>query len=254
MSVKVGVDMNIKMIGSGSIMSVKNSPSYLVDDCILVDVPNGTNKAIKRLKYDITNLKAILITHFHADHFFDLPFILLNLYINTNEERKNKLYIVCNENEKHKIKEIIELSSFKSYDEFVRKLNIEIVGISDGIVLNNILDKYEVEVVEVKHSSPAFGYVIIDKINNQKVGFTGDAILCEAVEHIVKKSDISFCDTSEITGNQDSHMGIDNINFLLKKYNKKIVTTHLREEVRKKIIDLKNKNYMLGEDGEEFNI
>ena len=49
-------------------------------------------------------------------------------------------------------------------------------------------------------------------------------------------------------------MGIDNINFLLKKYNKKIVTTHLREEVRKKIIDLKNKNYMLGEDGEEFNI
>ena len=71
---------------------------------------------------------------------------------------------------------------------------------------------------------------------------------------MLKKSDISFCDTSEITGNQDSHMGIDNINFLLKKYNKKIVTTHLREEVRKKIIDLKNKNYMLGEDGEEFNI
>ena len=246
--------MNIKMIGSGSIMSKENSPSYLVDGSILVDVPNGTNKAIKRLKYDITNLKAILITHFHAYHFFDLPFILLNLYINTKDKRKDKLYIVCNENEKYKIKKIIELSSFKSYDEFLNKLNIEIVGINDGMILNNILDEYIIQIIEIKHSCPAFGYIISSKMENKKIGFTGDSILCSGVERIVKESDISFCDTSEITGNQDSHMGIDNIKYLLEKYNKKIVTTHLREDTRNEIKGIENINHILGEDGLEFNI
>lgn len=243
--------MNIKMIGSGSIMSEQNSPSYLVDDCILVDVPNGTNKAIKRLKYDITNLKAIVITHFHADHFFDLPFVLLNLYINTKDNRKDKLYIVCNENEKYKIKEIIELSSFKSYDEFANKLNIEIIGIFDGMILDDMLNNYKIDIIEVKHSSQAFGFVITDKKENKKVGFTGDSTLCYGVERIVMESDLSFSDTSEIIGNQDSHMGIDNINYLLERYNKKVVTTHLREDTRNEIEKYKNSNHILGL---EFNI
>ncbi len=236
--------MNIKMIGSGSIMSEQNSPSYLVDDCILVDVPNGTNKAIKRLKYDITNLKAILITHFHADHFFDLPFVLLNLYINTKDNRKDKLYIICNENEKYKIKEILELSSFKSYDEFVNKLNIEIIGIFDGMILDDMLNNYKIDIIEVKHSSQAFGFVITDKKTNKKVGFTGDSTLCYGVERIVMESDLSFCDTSEIIGNQDSHMGIDNINYLLERYNKKVVTTHLREDTRCEIKLLNDQHYL----------
>ena len=246
--------MNIKMVGSGSIMSKENSPSYLIDNSILVDVPNGTNKAIKRLKYDITNLKAILITHFHADHFFDLPFILLNLYINTKENRKDKLYIVCSENEKYKIKEIIELSSFKSYDEFVNKFNIEIVGINDGMILKNILSKHIIQVIKVRHNCTAFGYIISSKIDNKKAGFTGDSALCSGVEQIVKESSISFCDTSEIIGDEKSHMGIDNIKYLLEKFNKKIVTTHLREDTRNEIKLLENKNHILGEDGLEFNI
>lgn len=247
--------MNIKMIGSGSIMSEQNSPSYLIDNSILVDVPNGTNKAIKRLKYDITNLKAVLITHFHADHFFDLPFILLNLYINTKDNRKDKLYIVCNENEKYKIKEIIDLSSFKSYDEFVSKLNIEIVGINDGMILNNILGEYIIKVIEVRHSCTAFGYIISSKMNCKKVGFTGDTTLCSGVEQIVKESNISFCDTSEIIGDEKSHMGINDIKYLSQKFEEnKIVTTHMRKDTKKELIKNQDLDFDFGHDGIEFNI
>lgn len=36
--------MKLKILGSGSIYSKDNSASYLIDNKILVDVPNGTCK------------------------------------------------------------------------------------------------------------------------------------------------------------------------------------------------------------------
>ena len=236
-------------------MSVSNSPAYLIDDKILLDIPNGTNKALIKMKYNIQNLQAIFITHFHGDHFFDLPFVLLNLYVNIEEKRNEKLYIVCNKEEINKIKEIIELSSFKSYEEFIDKLNIEIIGIEENFVLDNFLDSYIIKSIEVKHTSPAFGFVINNKNSSIKVGFTGDSAICKGVEEIVKECCISFCDTSEITGGIDSHMGIDNIKYLLSKYaNKKIVSTHIREITRKHVLKLQNNNHIIGRDGLEINI
>ena len=46
-------------------------------------------------------------------------------------------------------------------------------------------------------------------------------------------------------------MGIDNINYLLERYNKKVVNTHLREDTRNEIEKYKNSNHILGL---EFNI
>ena len=61
--------MKINIIGSGSIGSGVMSASYLIDDHILVDVPNGVIKYLKHLNYDILHIDTILITHLHGDHF-----------------------------------------------------------------------------------------------------------------------------------------------------------------------------------------
>ena len=41
--------MKLKIIGSGNIFSKYNSASYLIDDKILIDVPNGTCKILKNV-------------------------------------------------------------------------------------------------------------------------------------------------------------------------------------------------------------
>ena len=43
--------MKINIIGSGSIGSGVMSASYLIDDHILVDVPNGVIKYLKHLNF-----------------------------------------------------------------------------------------------------------------------------------------------------------------------------------------------------------
>lgn len=242
--------MNIKMIGSGSMFSKNNSACYLVDDKILVDVPNGTTKAILRLGYNITNLECICITHFHADHYFDLPFILLSL-VNQREKLGNKeLYIVCNKVNESIINKIIECSNFPRISS-----NIKIIGIDKENNTYNISDKYMVKGISVEHMDGALGYVITDKTNNKRVGFTGDSTLCEGVEKIVNNSDISFCDTTYITGDEKSHMGINDIKYLLSKnLDKKIITTHMKEETREEVEKLNVPNLLMGKDSLEINI
>lgn len=83
--------MKIEILGSGNIYSKWNSASYLVDDKILIDVPNGTHKTLKNRNIEPININKILITHFHGDHYFDLPFILLEKLKKSKKKKILKL-------------------------------------------------------------------------------------------------------------------------------------------------------------------
>ena len=45
--------MKINIVGSGSIGAEYMNASYIIDDHILVDIPNGIIKYLKQLNYDI---------------------------------------------------------------------------------------------------------------------------------------------------------------------------------------------------------
>ena len=83
--------MKVRLLGTGAIYSKYNCASELIDDKILVDVGNGVLKELRKIKYDLTKLEMIIITHLHADHYADLPALILNL----GEEKNLKpIYIV----------------------------------------------------------------------------------------------------------------------------------------------------------------
>ena len=66
--------MNLQIIGSGGMWNKENSASYLIDNHILIDIPNGGCKNLYNFGNNIENIDNVLITHFHGDHYFDIPF------------------------------------------------------------------------------------------------------------------------------------------------------------------------------------
>lgn len=68
--------MKITLIGTGSMYTKYNSASTLINDDLLVDLPNGTTKQLLKQGFDLTKIKTILITHFHGDHTADIPFFI----------------------------------------------------------------------------------------------------------------------------------------------------------------------------------
>ena len=237
--------MKITIIGSGSMWNENNSASYLIDDDILVDIPNGCCKNLFKLGIGPKKVNNILITHFHGDHYFDMPFYFLQ----KTKDIESVVSIFCDKEGKKKIKKLFKLAFPNSVDDIYNELKLNYVFSSKFNV-----GKYEVEKVLVDHGrmKPAFGYIF--SFEDKCVGFTGDTSLCDNVKMMASKCDYLICDCMFIEGTP-KHMGIDNLTQISKMYPKcKFVVSHLENDTRSLLIEKNIKNVIVPKDGQVINI
>lgn len=237
--------MKITLTGTGALYSKYNSASTLINDDLMIDMPNGIMKELLKKNYDLTKIKTILITHFHGDHIADIPFFLEYIYFLRKE--KYVLNIIGPVGIKEKIIDLFEVYNFATEEEFNKDFNLNIIEfIERTIEINN----YKIDSYPVVHGKQknALGYII-----NNKLGITGDASLCESVEKIFKDSKLVICDTSLLKGN-NSHLGIDNIEYLINKYNTNVIATHLKDDTRKTLLEDNSTYINVVEDFFEINI
>jgi len=70
--------MKITFLGTGNAFAPQRDCStILVNDSILLDAGPGLLVNLKRLAQDPRDVRYIFISHFHGDHFFGIPFLLL---------------------------------------------------------------------------------------------------------------------------------------------------------------------------------
>ena len=239
--------MKVVVIGSGNIRSTSNSASYLIDKHIMVDMPNGCCKAIKKLGYDEDEIKYVLLTHFHGDHFFDMPFYLLGRIHSKNIDKN--IYIFTSKDGIKKIQKLTKIGFPNSLDKIYANTIINYIT-----NLRFSIEDIEVEKVLVNHGElkPAYGYILTR--NGISVGFTGDTHLCENVEYLLAKCTYLFADCALTIGN-DKHMGIDNIEYLSNKYpNCTIIVSHMDDLVREELTKKKIKNVVVPNDGDIIEI
>lgn len=235
--------MKVKVVGTGSIFNEYNSACYLIDNNIMIDMPNGLVKNLYKQKVKPYEIEHVLLTHFHADHYFDIPFYILN----RSKNKKEKTYIYCSNDGEKKIKKLGILAFPNSFKKMYKSLPVVYNFSSKFNIGKYIVSKFLVEHGNMK---PAYGYVFKD--NNKKIGFTGDTSLCESVETITSQVNYLFCDCTLIIGTE-SHMGIDNLKYLSNKYsNCKFIANHLGNKTRKELKKLKLKNVIILNDGDEI--
>lgn len=104
--------MKIQLIGTGNIASISNSASVLINNHILFDMPNGNLKAMLRQKIDILKIDTIIISHTHADHCFDIPFLMW--YKENYKKQPAVTQIITDEITKESIENLIDMSYFDS--------------------------------------------------------------------------------------------------------------------------------------------
>lgn len=237
--------MKVTLVGTGGIHTSDNSASVLVDDKILIDVPNGSEKNLMKLDKEIENIDLILITHLHADHYFDLPFIFA---YNEVKNREKILYVVGPKRTKEIIMEITHFAFNKHFDEYIEKY-VRFIEFEEEKNIE-ILSKYDIRSVKVEHGKlDAYGYII-----NDKLGITGDTRMCEGVRKIAEESQVIISDVSMIEGT-DLHMGINNIKeLLIQNEHKKFIATHMRDITKKELKKNNIDRLIVPEDGYIFEI
>ena len=232
--------MKVKVVGSGSMWNKYNSACYLIDDDIMLDFPNGVCKYLYRMEINPSIINHILITHFHGDHYFDLPFYILNKARSINKD----VVIYCSKDGKKKINKLGLLAFPYSFKDACNSFNLRY----------NFNDEFKVEdyvvykiLVDHGRMKPAYGYVF--EKNNKIVGFTGDTCLCDSVEEMAQQCNYLFCDCMFELGT-NKHQGINDIKYLANKYaNCIFVVSHMENKTRELLNNLNLKNVIVPEDG-----
>jgi len=222
--------MKIRLIGTGSILTEHLSSCGLIDEKIMIDCPNGVMKSIRKMGVVTTSIDVCLITHFHADHFFDIPFLLLEQGL--RNIRDKEFIVIGPQGLAKRIEDLFNMAYPEDWEKI--KLNsklktVEILKDEKNILING----YYIRPYEVKHAGYiAYGYIV--EKEGKRVGFTGDTVLCSNVEKIIQNSDLVFADMS-FENSSKGHMGLNDIEYLIKKYNEecKIIPTHMTDKVRK---------------------
>lgn len=235
--------MKVRLLGTGAIYSKYNCASELIDDKILVDVGNGVLKELKKINYDFAKLEMIIITHLHADHYADLPALILNLEV---EENLKPIYIAGPKELKENLIELCHIYYQDFFDKFFEE-KIKFIEILPETKVIDVLNDYDIKIQKVNHCNiESYGYII-----NNKLGITGDTCLCKEVLNIFENSEIVITDISMIEGT-NYHMGINEIETIRKTYKNKIIATHLRDDTREELKKKCLKDVIIKEDGIEI--
>ena len=240
--------MQIQLIGTGSILTETMSACALLDNHVMLDCPNGSVKAMRRLGIDVTEIDCCLITHFHGDHYFDIPFMLLEQGIRPIREKD--FIVIGPKGVSQQIEQLFKLAYPEDWDVIRKQSRLRTIEIAEEEKTIRIGD-YTVTPYRVNHSvCDAYGYTI--SRGARTVGFTGDSVFCSGIDKIIRSSDIVFVDMS-FEKSTRTHMGFVDVDTLINVYgkDKMILPIHMSDSVR----DLfKKRHFTPPIDGDIFDI
>lgn len=206
---ETGRKMKIKIIGCYVTWSKENSTSFLIDEKLIFDVPQGSFKDLYN-DNDLTKIEYIIISHFHSDHFADLHLIIDIL--NQMKEHKN-ISILAPKGCKERLIKMFEIFDVMHLKEYVDD-HVTFIDCEDGKEVT--LGDYEIKIYKVLHNwHDTYGFVI--EKNGKKIGFSSDSAMCDNLLKIIDVSDAIFIDSSNIEKN-NKHLCTEEVISLSKEY------------------------------------
>jgi len=152
---------------------------------LLVDCGTGALSNLQKV-VTLEKLDAIVISHLHADHFFDLIPYRYALMRLAHDDIRPALYLPPG-GKKALLKAVSPFD--KSPDFFSRYFDVEEYDPKSGINVG----KLSIEFAPVKHYIPAYAMSISGK---KKLVYSADSGLCDELAAIAKGADLFLCEAA----------------------------------------------------------
>lgn len=209
--------MKIDLVGCMCTWTKKLSTSYIINDEILFDVPQGSFKTIFE-DYDLMKIKYIIISHFHSDHFMDIHLVIDYIY----HHSKNKITIIAPKGCRERLSSMFKIVEVTYLENVLDQMYTFIECENNKIIK---LGDYKIKAFKMVHQNlDCYGFTISDKFVT--VGFTADSAMCNNVRKIISKSKATFIDCSSTEIN-NKHLSADEVHALIKEFsNCKIYPVH----------------------------
>lgn len=159
----------------------------LIDDSILIDCPPTALASLRRRELSPKNIRSILFTHWHGDHFFGAPFLILERKWISDRGDEYPLAIHGPKGCKGRVSQLCEIAYPGSMDDRLDSIKWDE---SDEGAVNNSPD-WKFERFKVLHEEEVdpHGYLLTHR-SGLTIMHTGDSGPCEAISSRIPQCDV----------------------------------------------------------------
>jgi ribonuclease BN (tRNA processing enzyme) len=225
---------DITFLGTGNFLAPgRYWNSFVVDGTILVEPSPTALPHLRRCHFPVQTLDAILISHFHADHTFGWPFLLLEALLH---ERDRPLYVVGPPGVEAFLADMMRVGYVPDIQKAAHsRLDLRYVEVDGSWQDAGPVHFRAVEVDHVPYLR-CFGYLI--ERGGTTIGYSGDTTLCPGLEELAGASDALVLECNGHHPPPTSHMDVASVRILRERFpGVRFVLTHLGFDIDASGID-----------------
>jgi ribonuclease BN (tRNA processing enzyme) len=198
------------ILGAGDAFATggKHTTSFLLDESnegYLIDCGVSSLVRLKQINYPVSNLKGIILTHFHGDHFGGIPFIILSLKI--EYDYSGSFVIAGPIGVREKVMELQEIL-YPGTGSFIDELNVIFVEYEAGWQL---IGDLEVKAVPVTHAPPSSPHGLKLKWKGKMMSFSGDTEWDERLIDLAQNTELFITECNNYKKDSPGHLSLETL-------------------------------------------
>jgi ribonuclease Z len=184
--------------------------SFLIDGRVLVEPSPSVLPNLRRVGADLAAIDAVFISHFHADHTFGWPFLLLEYMARTR--RTSPLWVIGPPGVEGRLDEMLRVGAYPSHARAAAVgVDLRFVDIDEGEQEAGPV-RFRATRVEHEPSLDCYGFVI--RHDGRAIGYSGDTRLCDGLRKIAAGSDVLALECAERHDGHNVHMTLEGVRTL----------------------------------------
>lgn len=231
-------ELKLKVVGCGDAFGsggrlntcfhIQSAAGNFLIDCGASSLPGLNHHGI-----NTNDIDAIVISHFHGDHYGGIPFLLLDAAI---YGRAKKIQIISPPGGEQRISTLLDL--LYPGTSVLEKLNVEFLEYCAGKV--SLVEHFSVEAFEVIHAEKALPHGVRIEIEGKVIAYSGDTSWTDTLMPLSDGADLFICECNFFSTKVKGHMNYLELEKKLSEFScKRILLTHFDQEMLDRLDRLK---------------
>ncbi len=220
--------IEVTFLGTGNFLAPgRYWNSFVVDGTILVEPSPTALPHLRRCGLRVENLDVVAISHFHADHTFGWPFLLLEVIL---QRRDRPLFVVGPPAVEQFLADMMDLGAVPDIkNAATTRLDLRHIEVDGTWQHAGPLRFRAIEVDHVPHLR-CFGYLF--DVGGRTLGYSGDTRPCAGLDELAGASDALILECNGLHPPPPSHMDPESVQALRDRFPAvRFVLTHLGPDV-----------------------
>lgn len=197
--------------------------SFVIGGRVLVETAPTVLPNLRAAGIDPTAIDAIFLSHFHADHTFGWPFLLLEYLLRSR--RRSDLWVVGPPGVEHRLNEMVRIGSYAPHSRERGGFDLHFVEVDEQ---PQQAGPVSFRAVRVEHEPNLDCYGFVVEHDGRTVGYSGDTRLCDGLRRIASMSDALVLECAVHEGSSPIHMNLADVGTLRQEYaHLPMILTHL---------------------------